>query len=79
MTLHEQAALWREAFGWDEEDQQIASGIPVVLCAPGTAWTFCGVDFETLTVTTSLDASASGHWHGFIAGGQIVGGEILKL
>lgn len=28
-------------------------------------------DFETLTLTPSIDASASGHWHGYIRNGQI--------
>lgn len=27
--------------------------------------------FENLSVTPSLDASASGHWHGWITGGEI--------
>jgi hypothetical protein len=31
-----------------------------------------GVDFDRLTVTPSIDASASGHWHGFITRGEIV-------
>jgi hypothetical protein len=47
------------------------------------AWTFSGpgpikdgyqvgVDFARLTVTPSIDASASGHWHGFITKGEII-------
>jgi hypothetical protein len=28
-------------------------------------------DFETLTLSPSIDASASGHWHGFIHLGDI--------
>lgn len=27
-------------------------------------------DFNTLTLTPSIDASASGHWHGFITNGE---------
>lgn len=42
------------------------------------AWKFSGHDFATLTVTPSIDASAAGHWHGHIAGGEIVGGEQRK-
>lgn len=35
-------------------------------------WTLTGADdFETLTLSPSVDASASGHWHGFIKGGLI--------
>lgn len=39
----------------------------------GCAWQFESVDFGTMSVTPSIDASASGHWHGFITNGQIVG------
>ncbi len=36
-------------------------------------WTFeAGGDFSTLTVKPSIDASASGNWHGFITNGEIV-------
>jgi hypothetical protein len=35
------------------------------------AWTFSGSDFSMLTVTPSIDASASGHWHGFITNGVV--------
>lgn len=28
-------------------------------------------DFTNLTLTPSIDASASGHWHGFITNGEI--------
>lgn len=35
------------------------------------AWNFTGNDFTTLTVTPSIDASASGNWHGFITQGEI--------
>lgn len=28
-------------------------------------------DFATLTLTPSIDASKSGHWHGFITNGEI--------
>lgn len=33
------------------------------------AWRRNGDDFETLSVTPSVDASSSGHWHGFITNG----------
>lgn len=34
-------------------------------------WTLSGQnDFNTLTLTPSIDASASGHWHGFITNGE---------
>jgi len=28
-------------------------------------------DFDTLTLFPSIDASATGHWHGFISAGEI--------
>ena len=34
-------------------------------------WTRTGDSFENLTLTPSIDASESGHWHGFITNGQI--------
>jgi hypothetical protein len=41
----------------------------IVPVNPKFAWTRQGDDFETLTITPSVDASASGHWHGFITNG----------
>lgn len=35
------------------------------------AWTMTG-QFESMTVTPSIDASASGHWHGYITNGEIL-------
>lgn len=35
-------------------------------------WQWNSEDFNTMTVTPSVDASASGHWHGNIHGGQIM-------
>lgn len=44
-------------------------------CNRDCGWTAHGdLDFETLTVTPSLDGSAGGLWHGFITNGEIVGG-----
>ena len=33
-------------------------------------WLRVGTDFETLSLTPSIDASKSGHWHGFITNGE---------
>jgi hypothetical protein len=49
-------------------------GYTVVGCKPAVAWKFGSLDFETMSVTPSLDASASGHWHGHITKGMIMGG-----
>jgi hypothetical protein len=34
-------------------------------------WTRAGDAFESLTITPSIDASAVGHWHGFIRAGNV--------
>jgi len=35
-------------------------------------WNLVGAeDFNSLTLTPSIDASASGHWHGFITNGEV--------
>lgn len=38
---------------------------------PGFLWQRAGDTFDVLTLAPSVDASASGHWHGFIQEGQI--------
>lgn len=43
----------------------------VVPCRNEFAWAFSGDSFETMSITPSLDASASGHWHGLITNGQV--------
>jgi len=35
------------------------------------AWSRTGDSFENLTLTPSIDASAHGHWHGFITNGAV--------
>ena len=46
------------------------NGGQVVTCKM-LAWQMAGVpDFDSLTVTPSIDASASGHWHGSISNGD---------
>lgn len=37
---------------------------------PGVHWSRTGETFETLTLSPSVDASASGHWHGTVAAGE---------
>jgi hypothetical protein len=39
--------------------------------ANGHMWQRTGDTFDTLTLTPSVDASASGHWHGFITNGDV--------
>jgi Family of unknown function (DUF6527) len=43
----------------------------VVSCKRTIAWQRTGDDFETLSCIPSIDASQSGHWHGFITAGEI--------
>jgi hypothetical protein len=38
---------------------------------PRPRWQRSGDTFETLTITPSIDASASGHWHGFVTNGEV--------
>jgi len=33
-------------------------------------WTMTGEAFDNLSLSPSVDASASGHWHGFITNGE---------
>jgi hypothetical protein len=40
--------------------------------SPAPRWKREGETFETLTLTPSIDASTSGHWHGHIRNGEIV-------
>lgn len=38
----------------------------------GHIWTLgSDEDFETMTLTPSVDASGAGHWHGFVTNGQV--------
>lgn len=36
-------------------------------------WRRAGTSFDDLTLSPSIDASAHGHWHGFVTHGEIVG------
>lgn len=66
MPRDEQMDLIDKEFGEDKSHL-------VVHCSPSADWALKdgNRDFTTMTVTPSLDASASGHWHGFITNGDI--------
>lgn len=49
-----------------------------VLTKEKTAWRISSRSFADMSVTPSLNASASGNWHGHITKGEIVGGEQMK-
>jgi hypothetical protein len=38
---------------------------------PGHLWHREEEDFEKISLSPSVDASASGHWHGFVTNGAI--------
>jgi len=59
---HEQFDLYEKEFGPDWN-------MKVVPCNAGSSWSISGT-FENLTVQPSVDASASGHWHGWITDGE---------
>ena len=67
MSRRDQAALVYKNNPHKNEDNDQ----DIVLSNPDFAWSFSGNDFATLTVTPSIDASASGNWHGFITNGEI--------
>jgi hypothetical protein len=41
----------------------------VAPCNPETIWNFSTSDFATISVTPSINAEASGCWHGYITNG----------
>lgn len=66
MQIQEQIELFAGA-GLDATGPRYAT-VPM---RADCAWQISGKDFATLTVMPSIDASASGHWHGSITGGEI--------
>jgi hypothetical protein len=64
---------------WDLFEQHFGEDWMTLAVVPSRAefaWAFQGIDsaresFDGLTVTPFIDASASGHWHGFITNGEI--------
>lgn len=67
IELHyrDQFDLFEKHFG-DDWNQK------VVPCSPKVCWTFIDLDFKTLTIKPSLDASPAGHWHGHVKRGWVV-------
>ena len=52
----------------DEDDL----GLDWVPAKATFGWALSNLDnFDTMTVTPSIDASGSGNWHGFITNGEI--------
>lgn len=72
MSRREQRELCERLFGEDDWNEL------VILSEVQCAWTMAGDSFDTMTVTPSLNAEKSGHWHGHITNGEIVGGAIRE-
>lgn len=64
MSQREQWELFEKSFGEDWNTL-------VVPCRDEFCWTITG-DFSNMTVSPSIDASNSGHWHGSIINGLTV-------
>jgi hypothetical protein len=60
-----QRMLW-DALVWNVGD----TGHPVVV-PPGVHWKRTWSHFDVMTLQPSVDASAAGHWHGFVTLGEI--------
>ena len=71
LTCKRVAMPQREQYALIYDKNPQYKGRPVVLTVPDFAWKFEGNDFTTMTVTPSIDASASGNWHGFITDGEV--------
>jgi hypothetical protein len=74
MSTHDQIVLFEA-----NKLQDYRGAFVVVPCKEDCCWTISGPpspyppglpDFATMSVTPSLNASASGHWHGFITNGD---------
>lgn len=71
MSDDDQYALYEREFGEDW-------GALIVPSRAGFAWNITGtrpsepnsIGFHDMSVTPSIDASASGHWHGYITNGE---------
>lgn len=63
--------LFRDAFAAMGSADPAKETFEIVSCAPGCAWVRTSDDFDSMSITPSIDANAAGHWHGFITGGQI--------
>ncbi|MEZ0263010.1 MAG: hypothetical protein ACAH80_18540 [Alphaproteobacteria bacterium] len=64
MRVSSQQAICVEHFGY-------ANGLTIVPAVWDEVWTITGTDFNDLTVTPSVDASRSGHWHGHVTQGEV--------
>ena len=67
----EQVVIMHAAFHTTPEDDHDWP-IDWVPAKAGTKWSISSMaSFDTMTVHPSIDASASGNWHGFVTNGEI--------
>lgn len=72
MSMKDQRKLFEKEFGADWNNLVVPSNPSTVWSISGSVPTdIRGAFITDLTVTPSIDASASGHWHGFITAGEI--------
>lgn len=63
--ITKQRILW-DALVWNVGDETHPVVVP-----PGVHWERTGIMFGSMTLRPSVDASAAGHWHGFVSKGVI--------
>jgi hypothetical protein len=66
MSSKAQYDLYEKEFGEDWNSL-------VIPVKESFSWKISGDEFDSMTVSPSIDASHSGHWHGNIANGEITG------
>jgi len=72
MERQDQWKLYEKEFGEGWNEMIVPSKVGTVWSISGSVPTDTQAAFPTdLTVTPSIDASASGHWHGWVRDGQI--------
>lgn len=64
MSNKEQYELYEKEFGEDWNKKVVPSKVDY-------AWLISTRDFNTMTVSASINANSSGHWHGSIVNGNI--------
>lgn len=57
--------FFEQAIPSEEEAEQ------AVGCNKRASWTKTSEDFGNISVMPSIDASAAGHWHGFVTNGEV--------
>lgn len=62
----------RLAVAFHHRGHEAAEDGAIMAASPSTQhiWTLDGSAFESLSLTPSVDASASGHWHGSVTSGE---------